>query len=217
VKTIASGDCEEIAALDPLVRVAATDAEAQKARCKALESRFKNAEPADSAKYGEGGAVVTYRTPRRVNALLILDEDGRYHIAFPDVYLPGASISGKPAKEFDRVAEDAVNALRDKDCDAFLDVAHRRYGPGALEEDQACDYVDQNPLAILFENFPDAELEQFGGGPDYAFYGIAGPGAHFTLVLARESDKGVPNFVEPLPGDAPEYALAGVFRTNVAE
>jgi hypothetical protein len=214
-KTFASGDCEEIAELDPIVRHA-TDAEARMARCDALTERFKNAEPRDSATYGKGGAVIAYRTPRHLNALLVLDEDGRYHIAFPDAYLPDAELDGKPAKEFDRVAEDAVTALREKDCDAFLDIAHRRYGPGTFERDLACDYVEQNPIALLFENFPDAELEAFGGGPDYAFYGIAGPGAHFTLVLARESDKGLPDFVEPLPDDAPEYALAGVLRTNVA-
>ena len=209
-----AGNCERIAELSPLSRTAA-DADVE-ARCNLYETRLRNAEPTDSEEFGRGGGVIDYESPAgEFSALMVLDSDGLYHIAFVDPFLGEASVGSKPADEWDKVVDSALEAMRDRDCDAYLKVANRRFGPGALDKSAACDYVDANPIADLYEANPDAEPEELGANADYAIHGIAGPGAFYALLLARESDANLPENAEPLPKDAPEYSFAGAIRTNV--
>ncbi len=209
---IESGDCDEIVALGALSRKTADE----EARCKLFEARLAEAEAAGSEAYGDGGGVIDYEASgREFSAVLVLDQDGLYHLAYFDVFLGEPSVGTEQAKEFDDAADEAVEALQERDCDAVLAVSHSRLGPGALDEDAACTFVENNPIAGIFEVYPEAELESLGGNASYAFYGLAGPGSYQVLVMARQSDDQLPEGAEPLPKGAPEYAFAGVFRTRV--
>ena len=209
---IESGDCDEIVALGALSRKTADE----EARCKLFEARLAEAEAAGSEAYGNGGGVIDYEASgREFSAVLVLDQDGLYHLAYFDVFLGDPSVGTEQAKEFDDAADEAVEALQERDCDAVLAVSHSRLGPGALDEDAACTFVENNPVAGIFEVYPDAELESLGGNASYAFYGLAGPGSYQVLVMARQSDDQLPPGADPLPKGAPEYAFAGVFRTRV--
>lgn len=213
-KVLASGDCDEIVKLGPLTRQPPSDL--VETRCNLYETRLGSAEPSANEAFDDGGGVIDYSLPANdLTAVMLLDQDGLYHVAFMDPFLGGGSVGTKQSKQFDKAAEASMEALRERDCEAFLAAANRRFGPGALEKSAACQYVENNPIAGLYEAAPDAKLESFGGNGDYAFYGIAGPGAHYTLVLGRESNADAPANAPALPDDAPEYGLLSAFRTNV--
>ena len=119
----------------------------------------------------------------------ILDADGLYHLALVDPVRTEPSVGTNFNPEFDAAAEDAISALRRKDCDDFLRTAVRQYGPGAASPAEICAYVSTNPLAALLAEYPEAIPRRLGGNGSFAFYAVASPSAHFTVVLAREKPR----------------------------
>lgn len=214
-QAVASGDCERIIELLPLSRQ--PEGEDAQTRCEQLKGRLGPAKPVGSESFGDAAGVIDYRDPFDFSGLLIADQDGLYHLAMLDIYLREPSVGTELAPQFDAAAKQAVEALRKRDCDAFLAIANRRVAPGALERPDACEYAENNPIAALLERDPRAKLESFGGNANYAAYGIGDSGAFYTLLMARESDANSPPGIPPLPSDAAEYSLAGAFPTNVAE
>ena len=87
--------------------------------------------------------MIDYRRGERiVSALLVGDADGRFHIAFVDPFLGVKGVGTKPAPQLYVAAERGVRALRDRDCEAFLEVAYRRFGLGGGTDTQVCERVD---------------------------------------------------------------------------
>ncbi|MGH2950784.1 MAG: hypothetical protein ACRDKX_01915 [Solirubrobacterales bacterium] len=212
-EAISSGDCDQIGEI--AYGGADVPQEVIDARCEQYKTRFKNAEAQDVERFGAGGGVIDYSDPAGgFSTVLVLDQEGLYHVLFIDPFLGGKSVGTEPTEEWDEAVDEAVHALRDRDCAALLAVASDRFGPGAHDKSAACGFVDKNPIAAAFDADPKAKLEGLGANGDYAFYGLSGPNAYYVLVMARQSDEDKPPKAEPLPKDPPEYAFARVVRTN---
>lgn len=209
-KTLASSDCKKINELNPLGRPGLNSA----ARCAYLR-RLADLEVAGADSYGDAGAVIDYRSKTGdYNTILIRDSDGRYHIAFFDPFGAPNSVGTRYAKGFDKAAHRTLEAFEHRDCDAFLAVASRRLGLGRTDEATVCDYVKDNPISRQLEDFPNAEYKSSGGNADYAFYTLATPATHWTLVFARQTDrKGQPKELD-LPQGAATYAYVGAYPTG---
>jgi hypothetical protein len=208
---LASGDCDAINELNPVSRQEFLDT---KDRCESIK-RLDGLEVRGAEEYGDAGAVIDYAYgSRTASAVLIRDQDGRFHLAFIDLFRGVPSVDTKLAKQFDGATERAVEALAKKDCDAFLDVAYRRFGRGAGSREQICTYVEQNPIANLFEAYPKAKTKRLGGNEAYAFYSVRTPGVHNTVVLAQQTEKGAPPKTPPLPKGAAEYGYVDAYVTN---
>jgi hypothetical protein len=214
-KTAKSGDCKEVVALFPLARES-TDAAAD---CEFLRQAL-NREFVSSQEFGGGGVIDLVTDDVGSTAVLILDADGRFHVAFVDGYLGGESAGTEPpTEEWDNAAQAALDALAQKDCEAFIAVAHHRFGPGsAPEEADTCAFVEANSVPTILEENPKAKLKSLGANADYAFYGLETPNTNLTMVLARQVDpKVLPEGLEPLPPDSPDLAFAAIYPTYIAQ
>jgi hypothetical protein len=208
---LASDDCDAINELNPVSRQEFLNTEQ---RCEALK-RLAVLKVRGAEEYGDAGAVIDFASGKRtVSAVLIRDQDGLLHVAYIDPFRGVPSVDTKLANQFDRAAERAVNALAKKDCDAFLDVADRRLGPGAGSRDQVCPRVEQNPIANAFEAYPKAKVKRLGGNEGYGFYSVSTPTIHYTIVLAQQTEKRAPPNAPPLPKGAAEYAYVDTYPTN---
>ena len=208
VRTIASGDCEQINKLNPISRPDYRTPE----KCEEFKA-LARAGPSAAAVYS-GGAVIEYPVKgRTLRAVLVVDSDGYYSIALVDRTHTGPSIGTKLSPEFDQVARQVVDAFRNTDCDAYTQLALRRYGVGSTG---SCSFLEnpQNPLSSVIDSYADARAKPLGGNRDYAFYGVASPAAFVTMILARESDSDVAAGTPPLPGDAPEYGFVNAFTAT---
>ena len=208
-----SGDCDKINELNPLGRPAA----ATKTRCLALQ-RVLPLKVAAAEKYGKLGAVVSFeRGLATLNAVLLRDADGLLHVSSVEGLTGADATEGKLAKQFKEVADKGTQALADRNCDAFLPYAFRRFGIGAGDDDEVCTRVQNNIVAAELEAGGEPTPVDLAGGSTFAFYGVATPASFITLVAARESEKDVPETVPRLPKGAPEYGIADAVRTNTDE
>lgn len=212
-RLIDSEDCEKVNTLNPLA-VPALDTDE---RCEVLRERL-DLKVIDAEDFRAGGVIDYEFGEVGASAVTIIDADGRHHVAFIDALLEGESVGSELDKAFDEVADDALTALEDRDCDAFIAVAHRRYGPGAApDRGQTCEFVENNPIPGVLQRYEEAELVGIGGNQDFAFYGLGAPAVHLTLVLARQEDpRPLPASFEPLPDDASEHAFVTMYVTNRA-
>jgi hypothetical protein len=202
---IKTGDCRAINELTALSRPYDV--------CDGLRS-LSSLPVAAAASYSDGAAVAEYGSGHQFHsALLIVDADGRYHLPLVDPYNTARSVGTPFPTEFDHVAQQAVNAMRDQDCGRFQRVALARYGAGAAS---VCTYLRESPLSQLLQADPQAQLRRLGGNHDYAFYTVSGRTANFTLLLARESGKDVASATPPLPAGAPELGFVDAYQTNPA-
>jgi hypothetical protein len=208
---LASDDCDAINELNPVSRQEFLNTED---RCELLK-RLDGLKVRGAEEYGDAGAVIDFASGKRtVSAVLIRDRDGLFHVAFIDLLRGVPSVDTRFAKQFDGAAERAVEALADKDCDAFLDVAYRRPGRFAGSREQVCTFVEQNPIANAFEAYPKAKTKRLGGNEGYGFYSVSTPGVHYTVVLAEQTEKGAPPEAPPLPKGAAEYGFVDAIVTN---
>ena len=205
---LASPDCDDVYSLSVSSRRPASDLPAVCEGYRALEPLS----PADAESF-PGGGVIDYTEGElhAATAVLVLDADGRYHLGFVDPFTAESSVGTPFDPRFDAAARNALDALRDRDCAAFREVASGRYGPGTGEG--ACLYVENNPLTPLLQTTPQAGAERLGGNGDYAFYEVAGRDAAYVMVLAREPDEVKPG-VPALPAGAPEYGYVDTFATT---
>jgi hypothetical protein len=159
--------------------------------------------------------VIDYRDGMStISAVLVLDRDGLYHVAFLNPFNQGPTVGTPYAQQFDRAAKEAVEALEKGDCAAYLEVVFRRIGLGAGDKPRVCAFVDENPIGNLLAAQPDAELERAGGNADYGFYTLSTPAVNLTIVLARERDEGAPPNAPDLPAGAAEYGFVSAYPTN---
>lgn len=220
---VSSGDCKQIYELNPLTRPGL----ATESRCNSLRA-LAGLPVQDVATYGDVAAVVDYeRGGRTVSALLVGDSDGRFHVAFIDPFLGVPSVGTDPAPQLDRAAEQAVEALRKRDCERFLAVAYRRFGVGGGTDEEVCERVEANPVPDLIKAGaaeeglrvkPDYKLERLGGNGSYGFYGLRTGGAYVIVIAARQTERGVPEGmpaeVARLPAGAPEYGFLDAIRVQ---
>jgi hypothetical protein len=210
---VRSGDCEQIAALNPLTRPKM----ANPSRCEVLKGLAGLQVKRAAAYGGEAGVVDYVRGDRTVSALLVGDRDGLFHVAYIDAFRGTASVGTKRLPELDLAAERAVRALRRHDCEGFLDAAYRRFGFAGGTDAEVCERVEVNPLAAL-DPRGKARLERLGGNGHYGFYGLDTPGSYLTLITAQQTEAGVPETmperIAALPNGAPAYGFVDAFRTN---
>ena len=208
---LASDDCDAINELNPVSRQEFLNTEV---RCELLK-RLDGLKVRGAEEYGDAGAVIDFASGKRtVSAVLIRDRDGLFHVAFIDLLRGVPSVDTRFAKQFDGAAERAVEALADKECNAFLDVAYRSPGRFAGGREQVCTFVEQNPIANAFEAYPKAKTKRLGGNEAYAFYSVRTPGVYNTVVLAQQTEKGAPPEAPPLPKGAAEYGFVDAIVTN---
>ncbi len=212
-RVVSSGDCEQINELNPVNRPKL----ATESRCRALQG-LSGLEVQAAAAYGGVAGVVDYkRGDRTVSALLIGDADGLFHIAFIDAFRGVPSVGTPRARRLDTAAEGAVRALRRRDCAAFLEVAFRRFGFAGGSDADVCERVESNPLAAL-DPRGKGRLELLGGNAGYAFYGLSTRAAFLTVIVAQQTEAGlpetVPEEVARLPAGAPEYGYVDALQTN---
>jgi hypothetical protein len=203
---VSSGDCEQINTLNPPSRPKL----ATESRCQALRG-LAGLPVKATASYGDVAGVIDYRRGERiVSALLVGADDGRFHIAFIDPFLGVASVGTERAPQLDLAAARAVRALRRHDCEAFLEVAYRRFGFAGGDDAEVCERVDVNPLAELTRG-EEVRLERLGGNASYAFYGLRSPDTYLIVIAARQTETGLPEGMPPevaeLPEGAPEYGF----------
>lgn len=206
---VSGDDCDQINTLNPVTRTALDTPE----RCEYLQRLAglkvigKQAVP--------GGGLIDYANGEGVlTAIIIVDSDGLYHVALYDPYNTKSTVGTPFAHQFDGVAQEAVDALREPDCDRYFAILHR-FGRGAgADQDEVCDSLQSNPVKAVLATAPEAEPKRLGGNSRYAFYSLASPNLEITIVLARQSNEGLPEGVDPLPADAPEYAFIDAYDTR---
>ncbi|HEY7151959.1 MAG TPA: hypothetical protein VH391_09785 [Solirubrobacterales bacterium] len=210
-ETLSSGDCDRIAKLNPLSRPALDNPK----RCAALK-RLASLQTTGAAAY-PGGGILDYAVgPRTLAAILVVDSDGRYHITLLDPFVGKSSIGTPFAPQFDAAARKAATALAHRDCDAFLAVASRQIGPGTLNREQVCP-LPRNAFSVIGGQFPAAKPKRLGGNADFAFYSYGTPGVNYTLLLARESNEGLPPTLPKIPKSAATYSYLAAYPTNRKE
>jgi hypothetical protein len=172
----------------------------------------------DAAQYGDAGVIEYELGEGTMSVLLVRDADGLFHITYLNPRVPEPTIGTKLAPDFDQVAQQAVDALSEGDCDAFMKVAYVEFGPGSGDKAHTCGYVENFPLAKLLKQGPKSEPELMGGNGTFAFYGLSLPGSFWTMILARQTQEDrFPEGADPLPKDAPEYGYLDSFRTNAPQ
>ena len=183
------------------------------ARCESLQG-LAELQPAGGASYGDA-AVIDYSLGiRTMSLVLVRQPDGLLHVAFPDYLVPTSSVGSRYAHQFDGAARRAVKAMRTHRCGAFRANASRELGPGSLSKADACDFVDNNPIANVFASYEEASIDRLGGNRNFGFFGISAPGGYFTLVFAHETPADYLPQGEKLPKGAPAYGFAGIYLTN---
>lgn len=210
IERLVSGeDCEKINALNPVSRTGLNTPE----RCAYLQT-LAGLEAVGKQEV-HGGGVIEYANGSGVlTAILVVDSDRRYHLAFIDLVNPEPSVGTPFAPRFDQVADDAVEALREPDCERYFELAHRYGRAAALGPKEGCEALTPNPIQAVLVTAPDAKPERLGGNSRYAFYSLASTRMEVTLVLARQSNEGLPEGVPPLPANAPEYAFIDGYQAT---
>ncbi len=210
-KALEAGGCEDISAFNLSSRPTADE----EARCNVLIALLGGSKVLGSEEFKAGGVADFDYGETGASAVFVVEDDGRYHLAYVDTLLQGVSAGTRPAREFDAAAAAAFVALRDRDCAAFAEVANPRHGPGALDGDAACDYVEANPVPGLAASDPELEPELLGANADYALYGLATPEEFVTMVLGRAEDpEDLPASYDPLPEDAPEFGFVDLITVS---
>ncbi len=209
-----SGDCKKINELNPLGRPGLTTDQ----RCEVLK-RLDGLEVVGTAEYGKLGGVIAFeRGQGTLNVILVRDSDGLLHVDLIDPFSAEPGTEGKLAKEFEQVADKGAKAMADNDCEAFLEVAYRRFGLGGGTDKEVCERAENTLVAALLERGGEPTPVDLTGGASYAFFGIDTPISYVTVIAARESEKGVPptlpKEIAELPKGAPEYGIVDAVRTN---
>jgi hypothetical protein len=211
---VASGSCDKINKLNPL----SLPGLANSKRCAYLKRHLEGRKPTGGQSFKGLAGVLDYQTRKRhYTAVLLRDADGLYHIAYFDPF-HNAPTAGSPfAPEFKDVARASFDALRAKNCDAYLKVVYARSGPGSKGRKKVCPHVAKNPIAKAVAKFPKAKPKLIGGNRFFAFYGLD-TRRYFTFVLAREAASQRPTGLKPgvleLPKGVPEYAFFRAYTTN---
>jgi len=204
-----SSDCKVVDKLNLLHRPDLNT----KARCESLRN-LAGLKAVGGEAYGDAGVIDYALGIRTMSVVLVRQPDGLFHIAFPDYFVARASVGTKYAHQFDSAVKRSVKAMRLRRCGMFRANAVAELGPGSLGKSDACNFVDQNPVATVFSTYQEASIDRLGGNGNFAFFGIAGPGGYLTLVFAHETPSDYLPNGEKLPTGAPPYGFAGVYLTN---
>ena len=139
-------------------------------------------------------------------AVLALDSDRRFHVAF--IQFEYGSIGSKPNPAFDHNVRMAVAALRRADCAAFVKVAFRGFGLGGGPETSVCTRLPRNALHKALAADPAAKPVKLGGNSLHAFYGITAAGEYWTIVMAQQPPSA------SLPIGSAQYAFVNAFPAS---
>jgi hypothetical protein len=213
---LGSGDCDKIVALTLAAKSASS--KTREALCGVLKKGLAGATPTAGQSFKGLAGVLDYKVgARHLSAVLVRTDDGLYHVAFVDRFESGPTVGTPLAHQFEAAANAGFDALRKKDCDAYLEVVYAVSGVGARGREAVCPAVEHNPVNAVTTRTPSARPKLIGGNGYFAFYGVDGP-LYVTLALAREAPSqrptGLPPAVMALPKGAPEYAVLRAYLTN---
>ena len=136
--------------------------------------------------------MIDYEIDRRIySAILIRDSDGLYHVAFFNPFGVAETVGTKYAKAVRPTANERWR--RSRSATARPIYGGRCSGASASaartrRRSASSSRTTRSPSSS--KRFPDAEFKASGGNADYAFYTLATPATHWTLVFAREADEG---------------------------
>jgi hypothetical protein len=207
---VKSGDCDQINPL--LVGEYADEGGLGKSSCDYVKQIGAFKGPLASKEYGTGGAIDYYDPDGTYDpaVVMVVGDDSKWHIAYIDT--PGGvvestkSLLGSAKKDFDRSAEQAVDALRTGNCKEFLGVAYRSFGIGGGSDADVCKRLPSSPVATALKDDPQAKPVPLGGNSNNAFYGLSTSDGYFTIVEAQQ-----PPSVN-LPADAAQYAFVNGYK-----
>jgi len=206
VKALDSGECKRINALNPTTRPALST----KARCESLQL-FKDFEPAKSGDYGDGAVIdLVDKDDRQVSAIFTRETDGTLSLVLIDNLRSGRTVGTKPAKEFDAAAAEAATALREKDCDEFIDASYVRRGFAVGERQAVCDRLETFPVADLASRLPDEPPTLVGGNSEFAFYALGEGEPRVVLIMAHQTPLSELGEAE-VPKGGSEYGLLDAY------
>jgi hypothetical protein len=174
----------------------------------------------ESAEFGTGGLAEGPR-PEGVDAapgfdnlvvFWMVDSDGQYRM-FQFSTNDTDQIGSEPVTDPLPVAEDFVQATRDRDCKAMaplLNTGSPLYQEAEGDAQAACRLITGGQLfAPAVSETPDPELTSFGGTTDVAFVGVATGDEYFTIVL------GTPPAEEAGQEQQDEYRIIDVYANTV--
>ncbi|MDQ4040622.1 MAG: hypothetical protein M3141_02605, partial [Actinomycetota bacterium] len=119
-------------------------------------------------------------------AIFVLDWDGRYRFWGTNASDPQIGTQPKPGVDFQATADAFVEAVRDRDCAAFVRVTMPGgdFYRGTRNTREACDTVFRGRnLAPQLRADPGVEPEPLGETLDLGFFGIATKRNHYTLIV----------------------------------
>jgi hypothetical protein len=219
-RAIASGGCGRIDALT-LAAHRGADPQMLERICSALKRSLAGQTPTGGQSFKGLAAVLDYTIgTRHLAVVLVRGADGLYHIVFFDRFETGPTVGTPFARQFDGAVKLAFDALRNRDCDAYLKVAYVVTGPATKGRKAICSQVEKNLVAVALSRTPSARPRLIGGNRYFAFYGLDGV-PYLTLAMAREAPSqrppGLKAGVMVLPKGAPEYAFLRAYPTNAPE
>jgi hypothetical protein len=150
-----------------------------------------------------------------VVAIWVLDTDGRFRVSYTAEGPPQIGTEPTPDAQQGETATAFVDAVREGDCEALLEVLNpggrlaQAGGPEAVCEG----VIDGALFAPAIEATPEAEPIELGATANYAFYGVPTEDAYFTLVLGTGDPAQQMTVVDLLPSSPvelpPEESPAG--------
>jgi hypothetical protein len=203
VAALDSGDCDRINKLYPATRPSLVTEEG----CDLLKL-FEKFEPVRSEDYGDGAVVdLVDNDDRHASALFVREGDGKLGLVGIDNVRTDTTVGSKPAKEFDDAAADAADALREKDCKAFIEVSYVRNGFAVGEPDAVCTRLKAFPVADLAAKLGEVPPEFVGGNSEYAFYSLGEGEYRVILIMAHQADLDELGNPPEVPEGGAEYSL----------
>jgi hypothetical protein len=203
---VSAKDCAGIFELVPTSRPSAASPE----RCE-FNKRLAGLDVVAAEEYKDQAAVIDYDNgPAYATIVLIRDDDGLYHLAILDFTVDEPATEGElNAEAFNESAVKAVEAVRDRDCDAYLAILDRHFGLGSAPEPEICPKLEResNTFANAIASDTLAEPKLIGGNGTWAFYGLSTAFGYYLLVFTNQPPT-------PTAPDAAPYAFVDGYLVN---
>ena len=134
--------------------------------------------------------------------VFVLDWDGKYRFSLTNTADPQIGSSPKPATDYAATAAAFVNAVRNKDCAAYVRYTNPQGGlwRGVKSPQEACKLVfGGKHLAPELKADPTAKPVKLGETLDFGFYGIATKKNYYTMILTTRPDDATAQFAKRAP------------------
>jgi len=194
-KLAAASEDKSCATLDPLIHphLRPPSSEDKKEQCLNYLSLMKGFQVIATRSHGTG-AVIDYsyfaQGDKRAiyTMLLALDKDGLYKLFQVEGAHEAAVALTPPTDQGmgDEVAQAAVGAIREGNCDKLFAIAHETLAPGANDKVEFCDQYLGSGFQKALQADAAAVPQSLGGDSQYLFYSLqVKPDRYYTLAVGR--------------------------------